>query len=67
MDFDPTKQIAILWHVEDVKSIRPDLDDEQALGVLQIIKRHHDATIGVNWDVIESVVDYMYPKKEGQE
>ena len=33
------KEIAIVWHIEDVKSIRSDLTDEQASIVLQHLKK----------------------------
>ena len=46
------RQIAVIWSVEDVQEIRPDLTDEQAWDVLEHAERHHDATIGINWDVL---------------
>lgn len=53
--------IAIEWHIDDVFSERPDLSAEQALDVLQYIKDNHDASIGVNWDVINYVANLLYP------
>jgi hypothetical protein len=47
------KEIAKVWMVEDVLSIRPDLTEEQAWEVLQVAERRHDATIGINWDVLD--------------
>lgn len=46
------RQIAVIWSIEDVQEIRPDLTDEQAWVVLQAACRYHDATIGINWDVL---------------
>lgn len=46
------KEIANVWMIEDVLSIRPDLTEEQAWEVLQVAERRHDATIGINWDVL---------------
>jgi hypothetical protein len=46
------RQIAVVWCIEDVQSIRSDLDDDQAWEVLEAAKRYHDATIGINWDVL---------------
>jgi hypothetical protein len=46
------REIAILWQIDDVLCIRPDLTEEQAWEVLQVVERRHDATIGVNWDVL---------------
>ena len=56
-----TKQIAIIWHIEDIQSIRSDLTDEQAYIVLQHLKENHDASLGINWEVIEIVADILYP------
>ena len=47
------KQIALIWSVEDVQEVRPDLTNEQAWEVLQQVKSDHDATIGVNWETLE--------------
>ncbi|WP_020472319.1 hypothetical protein [Zavarzinella formosa] len=53
-------QIAIIWSVEDVKEIHPDLDDEQAWEVLKIVLRRHDATLGVTWDTLECVAQSLF-------
>jgi hypothetical protein len=63
-NFDPTREIAIIWTVEDVQGVRPDLDDKQAFKVLENIKRNHDAEVGVNWDVIDVVAGILYPKEK---
>jgi hypothetical protein len=55
------KKISIVWHIEDVQSIRPDLNDEQASIVLQHLKINHDANTGINWETIETVADILYP------
>jgi hypothetical protein len=54
------RQIASIWSVEDVQSIRPDLTDEQALAVLKAAEDGHDATIGINWDVLECHAQMLY-------
>ena len=56
------KEIAIIWHIEDVQSIRPDLTDEQASFVLKHLKNNHDANIGINWETIEIVADILFPE-----
>lgn len=56
--------IQISWHIEDIKSVRHDLDEQQCAEVLGELKHNHDASIGINWDVIECVSDYLYPLKE---
>lgn len=46
------KEIGVVWMIDDVTSIRPDLTEEQAWAVLLEADRYHDATIGINWDVL---------------
>ncbi len=53
-----------LWQVEDVRDQRPDLTDDQCREVLHQIERGHDATIGINWDVIDAVADMLYPEPD---
>lgn len=55
-----TEEIAIVWHIEDVQSIRPDLTDEQASQVLAYAQKNHDATTGINWDALEIIADDLY-------
>lgn len=57
-------EIAIIWSAEDVLSIRPDLTPDQALDVLQRVDHKHDATIGINWDVLDCHASWMYPEGE---
>lgn len=59
-EYDPTTTIAILWGIEDVKSLRPTLTDEQCMEVLQLCKAKHDACIGINWEVIEIWIDHLF-------
>jgi hypothetical protein len=51
------KEIAIIWSIEDVQFMRPDLTDDQAWQVLGQVKRHHDAEFGVNWQTLECVAE----------
>ena len=53
--------IAIIWLIDDVKSVRPDLNDAQCMEVLRACDRNHDATIGISWDIIEFWADDLYP------
>lgn len=48
------RQIAVIWSVEDVQQVRAELTDAQAWEVLQATQQAHDATIGINWDVLAS-------------
>ena len=54
------KQIAVIWGVEDVQEVRPDLTDEQAWEVLQQTDRKHDATLGINWDTLECISEMLF-------
>ena len=56
------RQIAVIWSVEDVKEVRPELTDNQAWHVLLETRRCHDACIGINWDVLDTVADELYPE-----
>jgi hypothetical protein len=45
--------VAKIWHVDDVFSINPKLNREQARLVLKMAIDNHDANIGINWDVLK--------------
>ena len=57
-------EIAIVWSVADVLEVRPDLTEDQAYEVLQLTKDKHDATIGINWDVLAVHAEWEYPEWE---
>ncbi len=46
------REIADIWCIEDVQEVRPDLTEDQCWEVLEATRRYHDATIGINWDVL---------------
>ena len=63
--------VSIVWSIEDVENVVSQLNDVHADNnfdrltkddkeeILCLLKNDHDATIGVNWDVIENYVwDY---------
>jgi hypothetical protein len=54
------RQVAVVWNIEDVQEIRPELNSEQAWDVLQAASRYHDATIGINWDVLRCHADMLF-------
>ena len=56
--------IEIIWDIDDVLEVRPDLTKEQAREVLHALRRYHDANSGINWDVIYWTAHEIYPKKE---
>jgi hypothetical protein len=51
------RQIADVWGILDVQTVRPDLSDEQAWAVLQRARRRYDAATGINWDVLACHAD----------
>lgn len=52
-DIPNVNEIAIIWHIDDVKSLDLELDDEQCREVLIRAKDKHDANLGINWNVLE--------------
>ena len=62
LDFDPDTQIADIWCIDDINSIRPDLDDEQCMKVLLNAQYEYDANEGISWKVLESHANDMFPK-----
>ena len=52
---DPDK-ISISWCVDDVMSVDKNISLEQAKEVLSLLKHKHDASIGINWDVIQAAI-----------
>ena len=54
------RQIADLWSVQDVRSIRHDLNDEQAWAVLQQVERHLDSDHGITWDTLEQTAHDLF-------
>ena len=59
---DNRDTIALLWCIDDVLEIRPDLTEEKAGEVLTRVDDIHDASIGVSWDTIQCVADDMFPE-----
>tara|TARA_A100001391_G_scaffold153627_1_gene111422 strand:+ start:309 stop:524 length:216 start_codon:yes stop_codon:yes gene_type:complete len=57
-------EIAIVWSVKDVMVECDWLTEEQAMEVLHNLKHNHDATIGINWEVIYYNAEWMYPQKK---
>lgn len=69
-------EIKIVWSVEDVFSLMfPDEDgtrghtDEEldiARKVLDLAKDNHDATVGINWDVLQMWLDEVQAERSAQ-
>jgi hypothetical protein len=62
---EKSKTLQDPWSVDDVLNQRPDLTEEQSCEVLAFIADNFDANIGINWDVIDSAAEYLFP--EGSE
>jgi hypothetical protein len=56
--------IAIIWSIEDVQDVRPDLTLEQCKDLLRQCKEQHDADIGITWAVIRIHADDLFPTPE---
>lgn len=61
---DKRHAMAIVWQIDDVLSIRPDLTEEQAGEVLGRVEDIHDASIGISWGTIEIAADDLFPKDD---
>ena len=55
------RQVAVIWSIEDVQEVRPDLNNDQAWEVLQKCDRAHDCNYGLTWGGIEMTADCMFP------
>ena len=62
--YNDTNSIAIIWCIDDVKSIRSDLNDEECLDVLGRADQKHDASMGISFDTLHFHANYLFPKKE---
>jgi hypothetical protein len=53
------------WDADDIQSVAEGMDarltEAQILEVMELIVRSHDANYGINWDVIGSAIDALYP------
>ena len=64
MKLDEDKGIWYLaddWHIDDIQSVRADLDDDQAHQVLEAVADNFDANVGITWDVLEFWADELFP------
>lgn len=56
------RKIAVIWSADDVKGVCPNLTDDQCWQVLQSAEKCHDAVIGINWDVLKTHADALFPE-----
>ena len=59
-----SRVLEVPWHIEDVYNIREDLPPLQCAEVLEAVGDHHDAEIGVNWEVLSFWAEELFPEKE---
>ncbi|MBS0264473.1 MAG: hypothetical protein JSS02_21240 [Planctomycetes bacterium] len=56
------RQVAVIWSIEDVQSVRPDLTDDQSWEVLKECERRHDANWEITWITIEIIAGELFPE-----
>jgi hypothetical protein len=56
------RQVAVIWSIEDVRHVRPDLSDDQAWEVLGRCRDQHDCEWGFTWTFLKDVADELFPK-----
>ncbi len=54
------REIAVIWGIDDVQAVRPDLTDDQAWEVLQAVDRRHDAEHGICWDTLTCIAEDLF-------
>jgi hypothetical protein len=54
------RQVAVIWGIEDVKGVRPDLSEEKCWEVLQTCVDQHDCQYGFTWTFIEDVAQDLF-------
>jgi len=57
------RQVPVIWSIEDVKAVCPDLTDDQAWEVLERCHDKHDCEWGFTWQYIEDMADIMFPEQ----
>lgn len=67
---DDEKTISIKWSTIDIKDrakeLRKRISQKDAEQILDNIERKHDASIGVNWDVIDAHIDLFINDKKNR-
>ena len=62
MKTESNDTITITWHIDDLEEIAPRLNKRQRQAVLACVKKVHDATIGINYDVLKYWADFLFPE-----
>ena len=61
------RKIAVIWCIDDVRELRPDLSEDQAWEILQPVKDNHDAEYGIDWTTLEIFATDLYPEPASSE
>lgn len=59
-----TDQIAIIWRIDDVLELRPDLTRDQARQVLAEVEAEYYARCCIGWDTLECAADTLFERHE---
>lgn len=59
------RMIGHLWSIPDVRSIRPDLSDEQAWQILQHLDQQYDGSLGMSWNDLKRVAEQLFGTETG--
>jgi len=51
--------ICHVWKIEDVQHLDSTLTDDEARDVLSKVHESKDASVGINWDVLQVHIDYL--------
>lgn len=58
-----TPSATVRWYKSDIESLGYECTYEQAEEVLELAESKHDASIGINWEVLEEWCEYVGLKK----
>jgi len=62
-NFTNGTQVFIKWHIDDIleraKELKVKMTRKKAKEILLTMRSKHDATIGINWDVIDYWIDML--------
>lgn len=61
LEINPARQVFVVWSVDDVNDLRPDLNDTQAIKVLRFARDKHDASIGISHDSLRETAELLFP------
>ena len=64
MNTESNDSITITWHIDDLEDIAPRLSRRQRQAVLACVKKDHDASIGINYDVLNYWANFLFPLPE---